>query len=85
MTLLNLQEILGDNKAEELKRNLDTVAQMGSSRVIGVWSSATGYAVVAEIENGRPIRWHSCGPMTIDDARYWLGSVESNLIDRVLQ
>lgn len=74
-----LREILSPSKASELAESIAAAKRSGEATYAGVWCARTGTAVIAEIAAGSLTRWHARGPLTLPEARAFLGVAEATL------
>lgn len=74
-----LRHILSAAKASELADNIAAAKASGKATYAGVWCASTGMAVVVEIAAGAVTRWHARGPLTLPEARAFLGIAEATL------
>ena len=67
---------LGWQKQAEIGAALQKAAETNASTVVGCWCAETGFALLVEIFEGKPIHWHCTGPCNVDQARRWFKGME---------
>lgn len=67
---------LGFHKQSELAEAIREAAKREATTILGVWCGETGFAVMTEVLEGRPMLWHCCGPMPKESAKRWFEGFE---------
>lgn len=67
---------LGFYKQTELAEAIRKAEQEEATTILGVWCGETGFAVMTEVLEGRPMLWHCVGPIKKESAKRWFEGFE---------
>ena len=62
---------IGFRKQTEIAEAMKLAHEQQATHIVGCWCAETGFALMVEIFDGRPMLWHCTGPINSHQAKRW--------------